>query len=93
MIALDGVVAVFYATMALLVIALITYFIVGVLVILKRQKLVSAAYFAITPMIFLVGLALTRIFNSPDFIITSAAVIILFNSLFLLGTRRFQKRA
>ena len=93
MIALDGWVAAMYATMTLLGIALVIYFVVGVFVILKRQKVTSAFYFATTPLLFMLGITLTRIFHSPDFILISAAVIILFNSFFLLGTRRFQKKS
>lgn len=93
MIALDGLVAAVYVAITLLVIALIIYLTVGVLVILKRQKLVSAIYFSITPLIFLIGYSLTHNFKNPDYIFLSAIAIILFNSFFLLGTKRFQKKA
>jgi hypothetical protein len=92
MIALEGLVATVYAAITLLVIALIIYIIVGVLVLLKRRKVVTALYFSITPLLFLIGYTLTHNLKNPDYIFISSIAIILFNSFFLLGTKRYQKK-
>ncbi|PKV66371.1 hypothetical protein [Pontibacter ramchanderi] len=93
MIALDGLVAVVYVAILLLLSALVVFLAVGVVVVLRRPNRIVAVYFTATPVLFLVGYLLTHAFNNPDFILITAAVMLLFNSAFLPYTKKHLKRA
>ena len=91
MIPLDGLVAVVYLAIALLAVAIVTSVIIGLLVLKRRHTPISLLYFIASPVIFTAGLVLTRTFTNRDFVLLAILIIIIFNSFFLLATKRYRK--
>ncbi len=91
MIPLDGLVAAVYVSIGILILSIIIYAIVGFLVLRKRHWIVCMIYFIVSPLFIITGYTLTHTLNSPDYILTSMLLIILFNSFFLPITKRFRK--
>ena len=91
MIPLNGLVAVVYLAIALLAIAIVTYVIIGLLVLKRRHSHISLLYFITSPVIFTAGLLLSRTFTNPDFVLVAILIIIILNSFFLLATQRYRK--